>query len=258
MKVLKLGTTGALVQRWQIFLRGQGHSLDVTGSFDDPTDSATRRFQETHGLVVDGKVGNRTFGQAGLLGFELTKNDGSSDGFPSAPDFKPLIGNAARQKLFGPLESEPAPTSKNPEAIRITNDWENNLVRVVIPQLIGIPGARADGKVQVHRLVAKQMLGVWKAFADAGLLKMVLSFDGLYSPRYVRGGAASRVLSNHAFATAFDINYQWNKLGVEPAESGKVGCVYELVPIAHRFGFYWGGHFRRRDGMHFEVARVLD
>lgn len=62
MKVLKLGTTGALVQRWQIFLRGQGHSLDVTGSFDDATDSATRRFQKTHGLVVDGKVGNRTFG----------------------------------------------------------------------------------------------------------------------------------------------------------------------------------------------------
>ena len=32
--------------------------------------------------------------------------------------------------------------------------------------------------------------------------------------------------------------------------------VRELVPIAHDHGFYWGGHFSRCDGMHFEVARV--
>ncbi|MGH8628263.1 MAG: M15 family metallopeptidase [Gammaproteobacteria bacterium] len=30
-----------------------------------------------------------------------------------------------------------------------------------------------------------------------------------------------------------------------------------MVPIANAFGFFWGGHFSRRDGMHFEVARVL-
>jgi len=27
------------------------------------------------------------------------------------------------------------------------------------------------------------------------------------------------------------------------------------VPIANRFGFYWGGHYQSRmDGMHFEIA----
>jgi hypothetical protein len=29
------------------------------------------------------------------------------------------------------------------------------------------------------------------------------------------------------------------------------------VPVAHKFGFYWGGHFSRRDGMHFEIAKVM-
>jgi len=28
------------------------------------------------------------------------------------------------------------------------------------------------------------------------------------------------------------------------------------VPIAHDHGFYWGGHFSRSDGMHFEVAKL--
>ncbi len=257
MKVLKLGATGAIVTQWQTFLRGQGFALDATGTFDPATEEATKRFQKAHKLGVDGKVGNETLGQAALLGFEIVKFVDDATGFPALPDFKPLTSNAQRQKLFGPLESEPAPTPKNPEAIRITNDWEKNLERIVIPQLIGIPGARADGKVSVHRLVAKQMLAVWKAFADEGVLDRVLTFDGLYNPRYIRGGAATRTLSNHAFATAFDINFQWNKLGAEPAQSGEVGCVYELVPIAHRHGFYWGGHFTRRDGMHFEIAKLM-
>ncbi|HBA39063.1 MAG TPA: hypothetical protein DCZ05_04785 [Deltaproteobacteria bacterium] len=38
-----------------------------------------------------------------------------------------------------------------------------------------------------------------------------------------------------------------------PVESS----VHQLVQIAHRHSFYWGGHFSRRDGMHFEVARIV-
>jgi hypothetical protein len=38
---------------------------------------------------------------------------------------------------------------------------------------------------------------------------------------------------------------------------GQKGCVRELVPIANEFGFYWGGHFSRMDGMHFEIAKLL-
>ena len=31
----------------------------------------------------------------------------------------------------------------------------------------------------------------------------------------------------------------------------------QLVPLANKHGFYWGGHFESRpDGMHFEMAEV--
>jgi hypothetical protein len=34
--------------------------------------------------------------------------------------------------------------------------------------------------------------------------------------------------------------------------------VRELVPIANKHGFYWGGHYSKRaDGMHFEAAKVV-
>jgi hypothetical protein len=66
-------------------------------------------------------------------------------------------------------------------------------------------------------------------------------------------------LSNHAFGSAFDINAKWNPLGHTPALVGKEGAVRKLVPIANDYGFYWGGHFTsRKDGMHFEVAKILD
>jgi hypothetical protein len=85
---------------------------------------------------------------------------------------------------------------------------------------------------------------------------LVLTWEGSFAPRFVRGSNVT--LSNHAWGTAFDINYAWNTLGAQPALRGQKGSVRELVPIANEFGFYWGGHFKgRADGMHFEVARPL-
>ena len=88
-----------------------------------------------------------------------------------------------------------------------------------------------------------------------GLLDRVLTWGGLWAPRFIRGSKS--VLSNHCFASAFDINVPWNGLGRDTAPTGKRGSVWELVELAHEYGFYWGGHFQRKDGMHFEVARLL-
>ena len=88
-----------------------------------------------------------------------------------------------------------------------------------------------------------------------GLISLVRSWGGSFVPRYVRGSATN--LSNHAWGTAFDIDAEWNPRGALPVLRGRVGSVRELVPRAHELGFYWGGHFSRRDGMHFEIARLL-
>jgi len=258
LKLLKMGSTGHFVTQWQIFLRGQGYPVNTTGFFDDETGDATRQFQRRCRIDDDGVVGNQTLGKAVGLGLEIVDYAETEASYPAKPTFPPLANNTARQQLFGPLEFAPAPTMSNPERIRITNNWDNaNIVKLCLPQLIGKEGATADGTVHFHRKVAEQLRGLWQAWDDRGLLDLILSYSGDYVPRFVRGRAHEQVLSNHAFGTAFDINYAWNKLGTEPATAGTNGCVYELVPIAHEFGFYWGGHFTRRDGMHFEVATII-
>jgi hypothetical protein len=258
MRVLKFGFEGQDVRKWQLFLVGQRLARFVpNGKFGPATRDATISFQKKHRLDPDGKVGNETLGKAMTLGFELvdfTREKGS--GYPKEPRFRPLVGAAARQQIFGRFSFVSAPQPDNPEAIRITDGWESqNIVKVAIPQLPGIRGAPSSGTVRFHRLAARQLQDLFKAWSKARLLNRVVTWDGSFVARFIRG--SDTVLSNHAFGSAFDINAALNPLGVEPAFPGKPGCVYDLVRIAHDHGFYWGGHFsKRRDGMHFEVAEI--
>lgn len=255
MKVLKLGSVGAFVSQWQTFLRGQGFLVDIDGAFGKKTNEATESFQRRHKLAIDGVVGNETLGKAALLGFELVSYFETESVYPALPSFEPLLSTKDRQDKFGKFDFTPAPTADNPERIKILGGWDTkNIQRINIPQLKGVKGANQNGDIHCHRLVAKQFQQLWQAWEDRGLLSLVLTYSGDYVPRFIRGKAAEQALSNHAFGTAFDINYAWNKLGAQPATDGEQGCVYKLVPVAHEFGFYWGGHFTRRDGMHFEVA----
>jgi len=260
--VLKQGSRGALVERWQAFLIQAGLGpLEIDGIFGPATRTATEAFQQTAGLGVDGIVGNRTFGAAMSIGFDLIgDSDDSSEfgpNFPPEPAFRPIVGDAARQELFGPLAFEPAPRPDNPEAIRITNDWaDRNIVRVTVPQLTRFEFSGPNGEISFHRKAADQVVALFQAWEDAGLADLILTYAGSWAPRFIRG--SRRTLSNHAFGTAFDINAGWNGLGREPARVGRTGSVRKLVPLAHQHGFYWGGHFSRRDGMHFEIANLQD
>lgn len=258
MRALKPGIEGSDVRKWQVFLVGQRLArFTPNGKFGPQTRAATIAFQRKHGLDPDGKVGNQTLGRAMALGFELVEFVGEKgSGFPKEPRFRPLVGTAARQQIFGKFSFVSTPQPDNLEAIRITDDWESeNIVKVVVPQLPGIKGAPSSATVRFHRLAAKQLQALFKAWSKARLLNRVVTWDGSFVARFIRG--STTVLSNHAFGSAFDINAAFNALGAEPAFPGKTGCVHDLVRIAHDHGFYWGGHFaNRRDGMHFEVAEI--
>ena len=124
-----------------------------------------------------------------------------------------------------------------------------------MPQLAKVAGAPTGGMVRFHRLAAKQLQNLWSDWEKTGLLPLVLTWDGSFVARFVRGSRSA--LSNHAFGTAFDINEPWNALGTRPALSGTHGSVRELVPLANKNGFFWGGHYNgRADGMHFEIAQL--
>ncbi len=258
LKLLKINSTGPLVESWQLFLIGKRLFFGVAGgNFDAETKIATIGFQKAHGLQPDGIVGNKTFGVAMQLGFEGIvdeRMDVSGANFPSPPLFPSIGNNSGRQKVFGKFSFIHKPLPRNKENIEITDDWERkNIITVIIPQLTDVIG---NDSIQFHRLGANQMLKLWSDWETAGLLTRVLTWGGSFVPRFIRGSVTS--LSPHAFGAAFDINVDWNALGELPALVGQKGCVRELVQIANENGFYWGGHFKnRKDGMHFEIAKLL-
>lgn len=260
--ILRRGVKGSEVERWQQFLIGRGLLKgSADGDFGPVTERASKAFQKDNGLIADGIIGPQSYAVAMRLGFDpgLKETIDPSDTriLTGSSALKPL-GAAQRQKLFGLIEYTPAPTRNNPEAISITNGWEQeNIISVTIPQLKGVPvfGKPSKGRLQFHKKGAEQLKALWAAWQAAGLLELVLTYEGSYNPRLIRGGNS---LSNHAYGTAFDINYNWNRLGQIPTPAGKYGSVRELVPIANEYGFFWGGHFTERpDGMHFEVGKEL-
>jgi hypothetical protein len=258
MQILRRGGEGDEVQRWQRFLIGQGLLPSVTdGVFGPVTERATRAFQRRAKIDVDGMVGPMTYAAALQRGFDpgFTDPQGGAAGgdWPPRPGFLPLVANADRAAVFGAFRYEAV--GPDTDDIRILGGWQQANIRpMVVSQLAGIKGAPATGRIWVHRLMGAQIQALFRAWEEARLGNLVLTWEGSFAPRFVRGSRST--LSNHAWGTAFDINYQWNRLGAVPALRGDRGSVRELVPIAQAHGFYWGGHFSRCDGMHFEVARV--
>ena len=260
MRTLRRGSTGPDVQAWLNFLRGRDFYPDETDSvFGPKAEAATKAFQERYKLGADGVVGPQTYARAMQLGFSLVEDDdGSKAGpnWPPQPDLEPLIGNEARAAVFGKFRYRPAGTKGNPEAIRILDDWQaKNIVKVEIPQLVGLKGAGGAKSFWFHRLCARQIQAFFEAVEKVGLAHLLLTWGGSYVPRFIRGSRS--VLSNHSFGSAFDINVPWNYMGSVPALVGKKGSVREIVELAAKFGLFWGGYFRRKDGMHFEVARPM-
>lgn len=274
MRVLRQGMMGTDVRAWQTFLVGQDSlTEEVTGEFDQATLLATQDFQKVHELDADGVVGNQTLGQAMLLGFVVADDRDDSESGPLWPprptDLDPL-SPGDRDALFGKFSYVAAPISYNPEGISIQGTWvRDQILPVRIPQLgrrvLGVPPSEV---VSFHRLAVPQLLALWQAWEDAGLLGLVLSWGGSWAPRFVRGSRTT--LSNHAYGTAFDINAGFNALSTQPALVGQKGSVRKLVELANQHGFWWGGfwgypgltgnnvnlgsHTGRSDGMHFEVA----
>ena len=256
MKAITKGDKGAEVKKWQFFLYGQGFTeVRADGDFGNNTYNASVEFQTQNGLVANGIVDNSTYLKAMQYGFQLIDDlrvnvDENTSGWPAPPNFKPL-SQSQLQSMFGKIEFAIKPDNSS---INITNGWKAiNLVTVEIPQINGLPPYNTN-KITVHKKVANQFINLFNEWEKAGLSSLILSFDGSFNPRLIRGSSTN--LSNHAFGVAIDINVPWNGLGVTPALKGQKGSVRELVPIANNLGFYWGGHFQRKDGMHFEIAQI--
>jgi hypothetical protein len=239
-------------------LVGQGLLKVADGDFGKGTKEATMEFQKRNGLTADGVVGNSCYGKAMTLGFEVvqdTSDEKTSAYWPPKPDFEALYSDEKRFEFFGKFEYK---ADEKGNLVLLDNWKEENIIVIDIPQIKGIDmyGKPKDsGNIYFHKKAAQQMKNLWADWEKAGLLHLVKTWNGTYSARFIRGSETK--LSNHAFGTAFDINVKWNGLAKRPALVGEEGSVRELVQIANKNGFYWGGHFSRKDGMHFEIAKLL-
>ena len=289
MKVLKRGAKGKAVERWQYFLRGlEFYKGPADGDFGPLTEKATRLFQQALVFGPDlyepgdenycnGVVGDRTMGAAMAIGFTpeviiYPPSDAKREASPNWPArpksniLRPL-NYLERDKLFGHIAWKPAGTAKNPERIIVTNKWNaKHLCNTHIPQLKKLAklypqgGFPKSGNVFVNKVVAVSLLELFKAIDDAGLLPVLITYGGLFAQRLCRGSETT--LSNHAYATAVDLNVWWNMIGKRPALMGMKGCIREIAPILIELGWWWGGwgwpkHYHRLDGMHIEPGSKL-
>lgn len=92
---------------------------------------------------------------------------------------------------------------------------------------------------------------------NRGYVKELKTWDGCYNFRPIRGYEKQwqktknvKYLSVHSWGGAFDVNAAWNGLGKKPTLSaGFVKCFTDA-------GFEWGGNWKRKDGMHFQLAAI--
>lgn len=268
-KLIKKGDRNDFVGDWQTFLRGEGIYLGaIDDDFGNATEQATKKFQKKYGLKDDGIVGDSSYKKAISLGYhssQIIVAPTNNDNVPPKPNFQPITGNATREKLFGKIEFIAKPTKTNPEGIIITNDFESkNIVRVNLPALSKATGGKYS-VMRWHKDCEYQLVKMFERLEKENLHTKILSYAGAFYPRFIRGSRTQ--LSNHSWGTAFDCNVPQNGLGKKPAMIGEIGCVREIVPIANEYGFYWGGHFGvdsngkvigRMDGMHFEIAKIIN
>lgn len=245
------------IKQWQNFLIGffssvlnKQSNIIADGVYGPITTSATKEFQKRVNLTESGVADQKTLLAAQDYGFALPEVLNESVSKPNGVGF---LSPEEREKLFGKFVYKANPSDSNPEAIIITDGWDKkNLVQV---KLAGMSHVIKSG-VTFHKDAAVQLMGMFEELNSSGLTKHVLSWDGSFAPRFIRGSRTR--LSNHAWGTAFDINAFYNPLGAKPAIRGNKGSVQELVGIANKHGFFWGGHFSNRpDGMHFEIGKKL-
>jgi hypothetical protein len=127
-----------------------------------------------------------------------------------------------------------APTPNNPNLVLW--DVPAELEIGVIPK-----------RIYCNKDLINPLQRAFKNLISTGHVKELKTWDGCFNIRKIRGGSS---MSLHSWAIAVDVNAFENGLGKEPKLSaGFVKCFTDA-------GFDWGGNWRRKDGMHFQLSKI--
>jgi hypothetical protein len=105
-----------------------------------------------------------------------------------------------------------------------------------------IPKRLYCNKQMIHPLI-----NAFTNLIDRKLINELKTWDGCFNVRNKRG---LKSMSLHSWGIAIDVNAAWNGLGKEPTMSS------EFVKCFTDAGFEWGGTWKRKDGMHFQLKSI--
>jgi hypothetical protein len=268
---IEYGNEGTDIRRLQLFLTNKmGADVSPDGHYGPNTRNAIFSFQRARGLPMRGVVDRATYEaleSEGLILRGAPPPEAEPGEWPDKPSNLAQPTASWTEKTFGRFEYRHAPLPDNPEYIEILDGWQaENIVTIDIPELdyclypaANTHAVRAVGRIECHRLAAPIFKRLFERWHEAGLIDRILTYDGAFNSRLKRGSKSAKRanLSNHTWGTALDINASLNPLATIPVYLEARGCLRELVGVANAVGCYWGGHFdSRRDGMHFEIAKV--
>jgi hypothetical protein len=102
-------------------------------------------------------------------------------------------------------------------------------------------------KIYCNKDMVAPLSKAFKNLIDTGHVNELKTYDGCFNIRKKRGLSS---MSLHSWGVAIDMNAFENGLGVDPKLSaGFVKCFTDA-------GFDWGGLWRRKDGMHFQLSSI--
>lgn len=135
-------------------------------------------------------------------------------------------------------------------------------------QMWTVPAHLRKSPIPAKLYLNKDMIGpltqALENLMERGFIAELKTWDGIFNIRPIRGyemkyealmaagdeATAIRYLSIHSWAIALDVNAATNGLGKTPTLSpGFVLCFKDA-------GFDWGGDWARKDGMHFQLAKL--
>ncbi|WP_308364840.1 MULTISPECIES: M15 family metallopeptidase [unclassified Microbulbifer] len=160
-------------------------------------------------------------------------------------DPRKLMTRAAVATAYGSISAEKVWANKStylkmfkiPESI--TKDKNYAWVNVYDPK------KRNVSRIWCHKAMHPFLDTALKNLQKQGLLGDLNEFGGSHNIRATRG---TTTWSAHSWALAIDINMTGNGLGQTPTMS------QEFVKCFTDAGFFWGGNYSRKDGMHFTIA----
>ena len=102
-------------------------------------------------------------------------------------------------------------------------------------------------RIYCNKAMVAPLTQAFRNVIDRSLSEQVKTWDGCFNIRNKRGSISS---SLHSWGIAVDINAAWNGFGKEPT------MPKELVKCFTDAGFDWGGLWQKKDGMHFQLAKI--